>query len=53
MIDDEVFVVIDIMFDGEFGDVGVEVVIEEFMEGEEVSYFLLVNGVDVFFIGMV
>lgn len=38
---------IDHMFDGAFGDAGAEVVIEEFMEGEEASYFCLVNGENV------
>lgn len=42
---------IDDMFDGEFGDAGAEVVIEEFMEGEEASYFLLVDGETVLPIG--
>ena len=32
------------MFDGEFGDAGAEVVIEEFMEGEEASFFVLTDG---------
>ncbi len=35
---------IDDMFGGEFGAAGAEVVIEEFMEGEEASYFILVDG---------
>jgi len=35
---------VDTMFDGEFGDAGAEVVIEEFMEGEEASYFILCDG---------
>ncbi len=35
---------IDMMFDGAFGDAGVEVVIEEFMEGEEASFFALADG---------
>jgi phosphoribosylamine--glycine ligase len=51
MPDDEALAAIDTMFDGEFGDAGAEVVIEEFMEGEEASYFLLVNGADVLPIG--
>ncbi len=51
MTDDEALAAIDTMFDGEFGDAGAEVVIEEFMEGEEASYFLLVNGADVLPIG--
>ncbi len=32
------------MFDGAFGDAGAEVVIEEFMEGEEASLFVLCKG---------
>ncbi|MCC5963927.1 MAG: phosphoribosylamine--glycine ligase [Rhodobacteraceae bacterium] len=32
------------MFAGEFGTAGAEVVIEEFMEGEEASFFVLVDG---------
>jgi len=32
------------MFDGGFGDAGEAVVVEEFMEGEEVSFFALVDG---------
>lgn len=40
----EAFEAIDFMFDGAFGDAGTEVVIEEFMEGEEASFFCLVNG---------
>jgi len=35
---------IDYMFDGAFGAAGAEVVIEEFMEGEEASLFVLCNG---------
>src|SRR6056297_1181077 len=35
---------IDDMFGGEFGDAGAEVVIEEFMEGEEASFFVLCDG---------
>ncbi|WP_316015499.1 phosphoribosylamine--glycine ligase [Roseobacter sp. HKCCA0434] len=35
---------IDDCFDGAFGDAGAEVVIEEFMEGEEVSLFVLTDG---------
>ncbi len=41
---DEALAAIDDMFDGEFGDAGAEVVIEEFMEGEEASYFILCDG---------
>ena len=32
------------MFSGEFGSAGAEVVIEEFMQGEEASFFVLVDG---------
>ena len=35
------------MFGGEFGVAGAEVVIEEFMEGEEVSFFALTDGASV------
>ncbi|HMG46714.1 MAG TPA: phosphoribosylamine--glycine ligase [Allosphingosinicella sp.] len=35
---------LDAMFDGGFGDAGEAVVIEEFMAGEEVSFFALVDG---------
>lgn len=42
---------IDDMFGGAFGGAGAEVVIEEFMEGEEASLFVLVDGEDVLAIG--
>lgn len=42
---------IDDMFDGSFGDAGAEVVIEEFMTGEEASFFVLVDGENVLPIG--
>jgi phosphoribosylamine--glycine ligase len=32
------------MFDGAFGEAGAEVVIEDFMEGEEASYFAITDG---------
>src|SRR4051812_45318699 len=35
---------IDLMFGGGFGEAGAEVVIEEFMEGEEASFFVLCDG---------
>ena len=38
---------IDSMFSGAFGASGQDVVIEEFLEGEEVSYFALVDGENV------
>ncbi|MEC7489485.1 MAG: phosphoribosylamine--glycine ligase [Pseudomonadota bacterium] len=34
----------DMLIDNIFGDAGAEIVIEEFMEGEEVSFFALVDG---------
>jgi len=38
---------IDFMFEGGFGDSGHEIVVEEFMEGEEASFFALSDGVNV------
>ena len=40
----EALAAIDTMFDGEFGAAGAEVVIEEFMQGEEASFFVLTDG---------
>ncbi|MEL6211687.1 MAG: phosphoribosylamine--glycine ligase, partial [Pseudomonadota bacterium] len=42
---------VDDMFGGVFGGAGAEVVIEEFMEGEEASFFVLCDGADVLPIG--
>ena len=42
---------IDDMFGGEFGAAGAEVVIEEFMQGEEASFFILCDGENVLPIG--
>ncbi|HDR29211.1 phosphoribosylamine--glycine ligase [Rhodovulum sp.] len=42
---------IDQMFGGSFGGAGTEVVIEEFMEGEEASFFVLCDGETVLPIG--
>ncbi|MHA3977156.1 phosphoribosylamine--glycine ligase [Halovulum sp. GXIMD14794] len=39
------------IFGGAFGDAGAEVVIEEFMEGEEASFFVLCDGEDFLPIG--
>ena len=39
------------MFDGAFGSAGAEVVIEEFMTGEEASFFALSDGTDVMAFG--
>lgn len=44
MTEDEALAAIDHMFDGAFGAAGAEVVIEEFMGGEEASYFILCDG---------
>jgi phosphoribosylamine---glycine ligase len=40
----EAFDAIDTMFDGGFGGAGAEVVVEEFMTGEEASFFALCDG---------
>ena len=42
---------IDEIFGGAFGDAGTQVVIEEFMEGEEASFFILTDGVNALPIG--
>ncbi|MDB4254535.1 phosphoribosylamine--glycine ligase [Yoonia sp.] len=44
MTENEALAAIDDMFDGSFGDAGAEVVIEEFMDGEEASFFVLCDG---------
>ena len=44
MSEGEALGAIDDMFDGSFGEAGAEVVIEEFMEGEEASFFVLSDG---------
>ena len=51
MTETEALDAIDDMFGGEFGAAGAEVVIEEFMEGEEGSLFVLVDGETVVPIG--
>ncbi len=48
---DEAIAAIDDMFGGAFGEAGAEVVIEEFMEGEEASFFILSDGENVLPIG--
>ncbi|WP_295532946.1 phosphoribosylamine--glycine ligase [uncultured Thioclava sp.] len=48
---DEALDGIDEIFGGAFGDAGTEVVIEEFMEGEEASLFILCDGTDILPIG--
>ncbi|MGH1330793.1 MAG: phosphoribosylamine--glycine ligase [Paracoccaceae bacterium] len=47
MTESEALDAIDDMFGGEFGAAGAEVVIEEFMEGEEASFFILSDGENV------
>ncbi|MHC0053224.1 phosphoribosylamine--glycine ligase [Actibacterium sp. D379-3] len=47
----EALAAIDDMFGGEFGAAGTRVVIEEFMEGEEASFFILCDGENVLPIG--
>jgi phosphoribosylamine---glycine ligase len=51
MTEAEAMDAVDSMFDGSFGEAGAEVVIEEFMEGEEASFFVLCDGETVLPIG--
>ena len=51
MTETEALAAIDDMFGGEFGAAGAEVVIEEFMTGEEASFFVLTDGVNALPIG--
>ena len=51
MTEAEALAAIDDMFGGEFGAAGAEVVIEEFMTGEEASFFILTDGVNALPIG--
>ncbi|MBM1557442.1 phosphoribosylamine--glycine ligase [Sulfitobacter mediterraneus] len=51
MTEAEALAAVDEMFDGSFGAAGAEVVIEEFMEGEEASFFILCDGEEVLPIG--
>ncbi|MGR3662064.1 MAG: phosphoribosylamine--glycine ligase [Paracoccaceae bacterium] len=44
---DEALAAVDDMLAGAFGDAGTELVIEEFMEGEEASFFVLCDGTSV------
>ena len=44
MTEADALAAIDDMFDGSFGEAGAEVVIEEFMDGEEASFFVLSDG---------
>jgi phosphoribosylamine--glycine ligase len=47
----EALAAVDDMFGGEFGAAGAEVVIEEFMQGEEASFFILTDGTNALPIG--
>ncbi len=49
--EDQALAAIDDMFGGAFGGAGAEVVIEEFMTGEEASFFVLCDGATVLPIG--
>ncbi len=51
MDESEALAAIDDMFSGAFGGAGAEVVIEEFMEGEEASFFVLCDGKNVLPVG--
>jgi phosphoribosylamine--glycine ligase len=44
MTEEEALAAVDMMFGGGLGDAGAEVVVEEFMEGEEASFFALCDG---------
>ena len=44
MTEQEALAAVDMMFGGGFGEAGAEVVVEEFMEGEEASFFALCDG---------
>jgi phosphoribosylamine--glycine ligase len=44
MTEAEALAAVDMMFGGGFGEAGAEVVIEEFMQGEEASFFALCDG---------
>lgn len=48
---DEALAGIDEIFGGAFGEAGAEVVIEEFMAGEEASFFILSDGVNILPVG--
>jgi len=41
---DEALAAVDMMFAGDLGDAGAELVVEEFLEGEEASFFALCDG---------
>lgn len=43
---EEALEAVDFIFEGAFGDAGAEVVVEEFMVGEEASFFALADGIN-------
>ncbi|MFO8127476.1 phosphoribosylamine--glycine ligase [Yoonia sp.] len=51
MTEEDALAAIDDMFDGSFGEAGAEVVVEEFMDGEEASFFVLCDGKTILPIG--
>lgn len=51
MSEAEALAAVDDMFGGAFGGAGAEVVIEEFMDGEEASLFVLCDGTDILSMG--
>ena len=51
MTEAEALAGLDDIFGGAFGDAGAEVVIEAFLEGEEASFFVLVDGEDIMPLG--
>ncbi|MBS8261392.1 phosphoribosylamine--glycine ligase [Roseibium polysiphoniae] len=44
MSEEDALEAVEACFDGSFGEAGAEVVIEEFLEGEEASFFVIVDG---------
>ncbi|MBP0438768.1 phosphoribosylamine--glycine ligase [Tianweitania sediminis] len=44
MTTDEALAAVDACFDGSFGSAGAELVVEEYLEGEEVSFFCICDG---------
>jgi phosphoribosylamine--glycine ligase len=50
-IAEEASIALDMMFDGTFGEAGGSVVVEEFLTGEEASFFALTDGTDILALG--